>query len=349
MRRKLLLVLALSIPLTFGALTAAPAMAAQSQVDVDAIATYEKLVPIVQAQVVKAYGTVETTVKSAVTSTVRGMIGDPAAIKKTAAPLIKDMLTAGLSQFNLQGTQIDPIVDSIIDTALDATFDSALLNSIMSNEFVQAVINRTIDNAVADIIAQLDIAGDIATQTTTLSDHIWNAPLRSAGTATTRVKGDIAPVCTLGGCVNGSYHSFNVTAWNTGLLGAKTTPKEIEVTGWNTTAINTYVSGAVGVTTVGNLGVYQAKLAKINYPAVLSKALVKAVQDEVKARIDAYILQGKTALTDLLTSELSKIGVTAQLDPTGSIQSIMQSVVCVLAGKGHTELVTLHNNLIARL
>jgi hypothetical protein len=314
-----------------GVAVATPAYAAQNDQDVDAVATYAKLVDIVAPSVRNAYSGITGTVESVVTSTVQGMIGNPTAIKNLVTPLLKEAVKAKLSEYSIS----DPRIDGVIDQAVDAAVNNQIVDAILTNEFVQAVINRAIGYAVKDIVAQLGIAADGEAAITSIADHIWSAPRRAVpGTATTKVKSDINPpaACALGGCTNVSYHAFDVVSWNT-LFGAKTTPKEIRVTAWSVSNINTYVTGAALVSTAGKFGEYQAKLSTMNYQQIITNAIIRAAQDEIRDRINAFVLQVKTQLVTVLKSELAKIGVTVNLNPNDSIQKIADQVVKALKGK----------------
>ncbi|MDR1824808.1 MAG: hypothetical protein LBR27_05690 [Bifidobacteriaceae bacterium] len=341
--RKSRFAIAVTAAATTVALAVSPALAAQTQAEIDAnVATRAALGTIVGPQVDAAYNNIKATVTTTVSNTVKGAIGNSQAIKDTVKPLLKEAIKTQLASINIS----DPQIDTVVDQAVDAVVDNQYVDAVLTNEFVQAVLNRAVDYAVADIVNQLGIDADKEQVKEDLINQVWNAPLQTVGTATTKVKGNVAPTYVSGVGINTSYYNYNVTKWNTattciGLkIGSKcygvtttgnTTPSEITVTGWNTSTINVLVQATTGLGAASQLSVYQQRLGQIDYLSVLGNALWKGLQDEVMFRINTLLQQAKTMVLTELTDALAQYGVTVSLDPTETWEEIGQDL---LAGIG---------------
>ncbi|MDR1431753.1 MAG: hypothetical protein LBI99_06505 [Propionibacteriaceae bacterium] len=319
-------------------LVAPPAMAAQTNEEIDTtVASYDQLAEIVSSKVADAYAGVVSTVNSTVAGTLQSTIGSPAAVIDLAAPLIKAAVKGAVAQY-LQ----DERIDAIVDAAVDGVAESELVNRILTNEFVQAVIARTIDYAVADIVASLGLDADQAATTANLLSQVWNAPRVSVGTAPTKVKSDLgSPIYALGVGVNTSYYSYNVTAWNQRRViftNVNDTPKEIVVTGWNSGNIGVLATATATVNATGK-GLSAAEvLANLDYVEVIKNAALRALQDEIRIRIEAAILAAKTALLNSLQATLGKVGIGVTLDPADSWTIVRDKIAAAILDKTEAEL-----------
>jgi hypothetical protein len=344
--------IAIAIPLAaslvFATSFAPVAHAAQTAEEVNAsVATLDRLTTLVGDQVSATYSTVSGVMEDVVADTVKAAIGNPEAVKATLAPVVKSLVKSQLSAYSISNAQVDELVDSAIDYVLG----HSVIDDILTNEFVQAVLDRAVDYAVADIVAQLGIDSDAESVRNSLVNQIWNAPLRTVGTASTKVKADITPTYVLGVGVNTSYYNYNINAWNKRKVlfaNVNDTPKEITVTGWNTTTINVLVSGSAGLNVAGNIGTYQNRLKNIDYTSVFLNALQRALVDEIRARAEALVLQLKTELADELTESLAGIGVEVTLDPAGSLCDMALDVRQALRGKATAEFDNLTSSFTSR-
>ncbi|MDR1188525.1 MAG: hypothetical protein LBK95_13905 [Bifidobacteriaceae bacterium] len=319
--KKRLLVPALAIAVT-ASLVATPAMAAQTPEEIDqSVATYEQLTQLVTDQVAQAYSGMVGTVEDLVAGTVRSTIGNPEAIIELAAPLIKAGAKGAIAQY-IQ----DDRIDALIDSAVDSVAESELLNAVLTNEFTQAVIDRTIDYAVADIIASLGLDADQQATAESLVAQVWGAPLVSVGTAPTKVKSNLgSPIYALGVGVNTSYYNYNVTAWNQRrvvIVNINDTPKEIQVTGWNTGNIGLLASGTAYINAGSKADSVVTTLANLDYVSILVNAGTRALRDEITLRIEQALQAVKTTIVTSLQDSLNGIGVQVTLDPTAPWQQI---------------------------
>ncbi|MDR0592946.1 MAG: hypothetical protein LBG60_06760, partial [Bifidobacteriaceae bacterium] len=299
-------------------LIASPAMAAQTSEEIDAsVATYDQLVEIVTGSVDSAYGGIIGTVDDLVAATVQSTIGQPQAIIDLATPLIKAALKEQIAAYI-----VDDRIDALVDQAVDAVATSELLNTVLTHEFTQAVIARTVGYAVADVVASLGIDADKQASVDSIVGQVWNSPLVSVGTAPTRVKSGLgSPLYALGVGVNTSYYNYNVTAWNQRRVlftNVNDTPKEITVTGWNSTNVGTLASGTAYVNAGAKTDSIIAGLSNLDYASILIDAGTRALSDEVELRVAAAIGCVKDRLVAELQGALAGIGVVAALDPTES-------------------------------
>jgi hypothetical protein len=334
---------ALSMALLVGA--AVPAHAAQSQADADATATQAALEAIVAPAVDSAYATVESTMASLVKTTVKSTVGTSASLKTFVKPLLTTAVTGALAQYGIEDQRLTDLIDKAFTDALE----SKLVTKVLDSSFTQSVINRTVDYAVADIMDQLGIDAEAEQVVKDLVTKIYNAPLQTVGTATTKVKGDSKPAYTAGVGINTSYYAYTINSWNqeTSCVGLKigskcygvtvsgnSTPSDITVTGWNTSTINTVVTATVGLSAASSLSTVKSKLATIDLTAVLLKAVKQAIIDEIKARIQAFVEKVKTEIVTALQAELKKIGVTVTLKSTDSYQVTFTKILDALKAKG---------------
>ncbi|MDR2565592.1 MAG: hypothetical protein LBC97_05945 [Bifidobacteriaceae bacterium] len=319
--KKRLLIPSVSLALV-ASLIASPALAAQTQDEIDqSVATYDALTEIVAASVDSAYAGVVGTVNDLVAGTVKSTIGNPQAIVELATPLIKAAIKGAIAAY-IQ----DERIDALVDQAVDSVATSELINGVLTNEFIQAVIARTVDYAVADIIASLGIDADKQASTDQLVTQIWNAPLVSVGTAPTKVKsGAGSPPYGAGFGVNTSYYSYSVTAWNQKkilFVTTNDTPKEIQVTGWNTGNIGTVASLTAYANAAGKASSIADTLANLDYVSILMDAGKRALIDEIQIRVAAAIQSVKDQLVAELQAGLAGIGVEVTLNPTDTWEAI---------------------------
>ncbi|MDR1119245.1 MAG: hypothetical protein LBL01_08140 [Bifidobacteriaceae bacterium] len=328
-----------------GSLIATPAVAAQTPQEIDqSVATYEQLADLVAAEVAQAYSGVTGTIEDLVASTVKNTIGNPQAIKDLATPLIKAAVKGALAQY-IQ----DERIDALVDQAVDSVAESQLLNAVLTNEFVKAVTDRTVDYAVADIVAALAIDADQAATTESLTAKVWNAPLVSVGTAPTKVKSDLgSPAYALGVGLNTSYYAYNVTAWNQRrvvIVNVNDTPKEIQVTGWNTGNIRVLASGTALVNAGSKADSVATTLANLDYVSILIDAGSRALRDEIQLRVQQALQAVKAQLVTALQDGLAGIGVAVVLDPAASWPQIGQQIAQALRDTAQDAL----NHAVAKL
>jgi hypothetical protein len=305
------------------------AYAAQSNSDIDSnIATRAALDSVVATQVDGVYGSIEGSISSYASDLVMGLVGNRDAIKALAKPILAETIKAQLDQANLSSDRVDELIDSSVDKVVDNQF----VDKVLDNEFTQAVISRTVKYAAADIVAQLGIAADRDKVVASISDHIWNAGLKSVGTASTKVKSDLSIVAAAGGVVNTSYYDFSVVSWNS-IFGIKTTPKEIKVSGWNTSNIKTYITGTVGLSSASKYNEYTQVLRNMDYKTVIWNAAKKALKDEIMYRLDKLYQDTKIKVLDCVEDKLAKVGVVVTINPADDFKKIAKDVEAAVKTK----------------
>ncbi|MDR2253946.1 MAG: hypothetical protein LBD97_08875 [Bifidobacteriaceae bacterium] len=319
-------------------LIATPAMAAQTQEEIDAsVATYDQLVSLISGSVDSAYGGITGTIEDLVTSTIQSSIGEPQAIIDLATPLIKAAIKAEIANY-IQ----DERIDALVDQAVDEVAASELLNTVLTHEFTQAVLARAVDYAVADVVASLGIDADKQATLDSLVAQVWSAPLVSVGTASTLVKSELgSPLYALGVGVNTSYYDYSVTAWNQRrvlFVNVNDTPKEIQVNGWNSTTVGALASGTAYINAGSKVDSIAAGLSNLDYASLLIDAGTRALQDEIQERVAAAILAFKVKLLDALEDALDCIGVSVTLDPADSWDAIGGDVRAALRATAQDKL-----------
>ncbi|MDR1387526.1 MAG: hypothetical protein LBJ44_08085 [Propionibacteriaceae bacterium] len=328
---KIRFVLPVVVVAVAASLVATPAFAAQTPEEIDqSVATHSQLVDIVASRVADAYSGVNGTIESVVAETIKATLGNPQAIIELATPLIKSTVKGVIAQY-IQDERLDALVDFTVDSVTQSQF----VNTILTNEFMRAVIDRTVDYAVADVIASIGLAADQQATVDSLVDRVWNAPLVSVGTASTRVKSDLgSPRYALGVGVNSSYHNYNVTAWNQRrviFVNVNDTPRDITVTGWNSSNIGVLATSVAVINAGGKADSMAQTLANLDYVSILMDAGWRALRDEITIRVEAAILAAKTALLEHLQGGLAGIGVTVLLDPADSWSDISTQIAQAMA------------------
>lgn len=323
--------------------------AAQNNNDVDAsVATYSALDDIVGAQVDSVYGTIKGSVSDYAGQLVYDVIGNKENIKAMAKPLVSGAIKGELQKNNISNADLD----SLIDRTVEQIVDNIYVDQILDNEFVQAVLARTARYATADIVERLHIDADKEQITANVISHIWNAGKVTVGTASTKVKSDLPVVAAAGQVINTSYYNFNVVDWNTQKVlftTVKTTPKEINVTGWNRGNITTYISGTVGLNTASKYNEYASALSRMDYTSIILSAAQRAVKDEIKERILALYQNAKTEVVACLETKLANIGVDAVLNPADSFEKIAQDIESAVRAKATQDIYATFDYLWGRL
>lgn len=298
--------------------------AAQTQEEIDAsVATYDDLSALVAAEVEKTYNEIEKLIGQYVSDIVVGIIGNGEVIRDTAAPLIKDLVAAELAKYQI----VDGRVINLVNGTIDAALYNKIVDAVINDEFVQAIIARSVRYTVEDIVAALDISADEAALVATITENIWNAPLREAGTSGMQVKSHLDPAFVLGG--NLSYYAATVHEWNRGGSWIKynTTPKSLTITGWNASNIKLYITANAGLNAVASYEQYAEKIANMDYTSIVLAATGRAVKDEICERTQAILYQAKTCVVTALQGELAKIDVWVSLSPDQSYDKIFHNIL----------------------
>ena len=303
------------------------AFAAQTNDEIDGrIATKDALHQIVNTQVDGVYSAVKSSVETYINKSVSDILGNKAAIKAFAQPLVSEAIKNGLKT----GYAIDnPELNKAIDGTVTLLLNSATADRILDNQCVQAVIARTSGYVAAEVAKRLNIDADKARLAAEASDHLWNAPRSPVGTATTLVKADIPVYATLGAVFNTSYYNFDVLSWNTQVIlfvPVNTTPREIQITGWNQGNILTYIASTLGADASAKTDAYLQAIGAMNYREIVSVQMKKAVRDEINARVSAYILEAKTKICTELEKSLAGQGIRVTLNPADSFEKIGQDI-----------------------
>ncbi|MDR1237418.1 MAG: hypothetical protein LBK28_04165 [Propionibacteriaceae bacterium] len=295
-------------------LVATPALAAQTPDEINqTIATQEQLSAIVTAEVSQAYSGVDATIRDLVARTVRAIITGPSVIADLAVPLVKASIKASIGEY-IQDSRLN----ALIDAAVESVSESELLNAIVTREFTDAVLARTADYAVAEITGSVGLIQAEEAIAASAVSRVWNAPLVAVGTAPTKVKSDLgSPIYVLGIGANTSYYNYNVASWNQRKVlfaNIPNTPKDIQVTGWNTAAIRLLAKSAA-IAGAGSTAVRTATaFATLNYPAIFADALHRALNDEIARYNETLVGAVKTVVVASLQSSLSGIGVEVTLN-----------------------------------
>jgi hypothetical protein len=321
------------------------AFAAQNNADINAnVATYEAVNNIVAGQVDNVYGTIKGSISNYAAQLVYDTIGNKTAIKNLAKPLVEDAIKKELKNYNISHAELDKLIDQSVEKIID----NAFIDKVLDNEFVQAVLARTVRYATSDIIDRLHIDADRDQQVSSITNHIWNANLVSVGTATTKVKSDLPVVAAAGAVANSSYYNFSVVSWNK-LFSIKTTPKEINVTGWNSTNIGVYITGTVGLNTASKYNSYTSALKSMDYQEIIISAAKRAIKDEIKERLNAMYMQGKTKVLTCLNGKLASIGVSVTLNPNDSFKKIASDIEAALRAKAIADAQAKYEDLLSKL
>ncbi|MDR0500209.1 MAG: hypothetical protein LBG97_03045 [Coriobacteriales bacterium] len=323
------------------------AYAAQSNSVIDqSVATRVALDEVVANKVDGVYSQIQNGLSDYAGKLVTDLIGNRDSIKSALKPILSDAIKAELDKANIS----DPKVDELIEKSVDKIIDNKYVDMILDHEFTQAVIARTCRYATADIIAQLNISADRDTIVANASDHIWNASLKSVGTASTKVKSDLPVITAAGVVTNTSYYNFSVVSWNT-LFGIKTTAKEINVSGWNSSNINTYITATVGLNAAGKYNEYKTKLSNMDYKTIILEAAKRAIYDEVVFRLETLYQNVKTCVVTNVQEELAELGINVALNPTDSLEKLAKDIKAAVEAKAiqdtHTALDSLWQYLLS--
>jgi hypothetical protein len=109
-------------------------------------------------------------------------------------------------------------------------------------------------------------------------------------------------------------------------IPVNTTPKEILVKGWNQGNILAYVAATIGSDAAAKTDAYIQAIGKMNYAEIVSANMKQAVLDEIKSRVNAYILEVKTKICAELEKSLAAQGVKVKLNPADSFDKIGQDI-----------------------
>ncbi|GHU64640.1 hypothetical protein FACS189418_9160 [Clostridia bacterium] len=123
-------------------------------------------------------------------------------------------------------------------------------------------------------------------------DQVWNTPFVSVGNAQTKVKSPKKMRSIFGNINNPSYYQFTVTEWNTWNLlffSVKTSPKQIEVTGWNTKRIKPLTMMNTAFQSVMNLEYYQKNLDKLDHKLIIEQAFLKALKEVCQKHLPSFL------------------------------------------------------------
>ena len=278
-------------------------------------------------------------ITTSVTNAVMAVL-TPDALKGIAKPLISGAIKAAFGSY---GIDLPPSVD--VDGLVGDIMEQSFVDDILGSDIAQEIIAKTVAYAVEDIMDEIAMptsAAIIAARRDELinqwTEAIFNAPMTAVDLLNINgpmVKSFI-PVGTsvLTPNVNLSMYAFTISSWNTKKVGfgifsttVNTSVKEVKVIGWHTANVNTYIDLQSAGLSFGS--VTPPDLSKIDYQAVVLKALERAAKEvieakveaakvRIRARLEAEIAKARSAAFDQINDLFEELGLPISLQPSDS-------------------------------
>lgn len=302
---------------------AAPAFAAQSQSEADALCTKEALTEIVEAALANSFANVKASIAGIAKGIVQEMLKNPDAIVQFATPIIQTLVKSQLTSLGLDNAQLS----QYIDDAVVGLLTNQVLTDLLTAQFTQDVVARTIDYAVSDIVDALKIDEQQQLTVEQWTDAIYGLGLQNVqnladgrliklNLANVKVKAMLPLVYLLGKPTTGfvCVYSFTVNSWYQNFLKKNDSPKEITVTGWDEKVIGDIISGAVSINTAINSPDYLAQVQSLDLNQIVLDAFVRAIKDQIAAEATKILVDIQNKFELYVEEQFKKIGLDLDLN-----------------------------------